>query len=178
METGKTFSQDREKLIEATLYLGELSMDDPNFDMAKLAKLLYYADCESYLHYGAPVTGTTYLHFPHGPYPENWYQVRQQMEHNGDAEILGDDGRNGRQSYRVLPLREADLERLSPTDRESLEGQVCRFKGYNGSGIEQYSHQELGWLSTEDGQPIPYELAGVFSPQLSLREIQENRPAS
>ena len=175
MATGKTFRQNREKLIEAVLYLGDLSIDDPDFDMAKLAKLLYYADCESYLHYGEPVTGTTYLHFPHGPYPENWYQVRQQMEHNGDAEILGDDVRNGCPRYRVLPLRQADMERLSPTDRESLEGQVRRFKGYNASGIEQYSHQELGWLSTEDGQPIPYELAGVYSTQLSLREIKRER---
>lgn len=178
MEPGKNFNQDRGKLIEAALYLSSLSIDDPNFGMAKLAKLLYYADCESYLHYGEPVTGTTYLHFPHGPFPENWYQVRQQMEDNGDVEVLHETTGGAYQRYRMLPLRAADLERLSPTDLESLEAQVRRFKGFNASGMEQYSHQELGWLSTEDGQPIPYELAGVFCTPISIREIQESRAAN
>ena len=178
METGKQFIQDREKLIEAALYLSELSMDDPNFGMTKLVKLLYYADCESFIQYGTPITGTTYLHFPHGPFPENWYRVRHQMERNGDVEILNDVTGGGYQKYRMLPLRAADLERLDPTDIESLAAQVRRFESYNASGIEQYSHQELGWLSTEDGQPIPYELAGVCSTPVSLREIREHGSAN
>jgi hypothetical protein len=63
----------------------------------------------------------------------------------------------------MFPCRAADLECLSSTDRESLEAQVKRFVGFNAAGIEEYSHQEVGWLSTEDGQPIPYALAGVVS---------------
>ena len=79
--------QNREKLIEAVIYLCQRSVDDPNFGMTKLVKLLYYSDCASYAQVGAPITGTTYLHFPHGPFPENWYQVRQQMEANGDVSV-------------------------------------------------------------------------------------------
>ena len=163
MTVPENFEQDRSKLIEAAIYLSELSIDDPNFGMTKLVKLLYYADGESYLQYGKPITGTTYLHFPHGPYPENWYQVREQMERNGDVEIAYETTVPGYQKYRMFPCRAADLECLSSTDRESLEAQVKRFVGFNAAGIEEYSHQEVGWLSTEDGQPIPYALAGVVS---------------
>ncbi len=174
MTSQEHFDQDRNKLIEAAIYLSELSLDDPNFAVAKLVKLLYYADCESYMQSGAPITGTTYLHFPHGPHPENWYQVREQMEQNGDVEIVYETAVPGYQQYRIIPRRTADLERLSPADRGCLEAQVQRFGSFNAAGIEQYSHQEVGWLSTEDGQPIPYALAGVVSPPLSTRDLQSD----
>jgi hypothetical protein len=87
------------------IYLSELSIDDLNFGMPKLVRLLYYADCESYLQRGRPITGATYLHFPHGPYPENWHQVREDMERNGDAEILYETAVPGYQKYRLLPRR-------------------------------------------------------------------------
>ena len=172
MTAPENFEQDRDKLIEAALYLSELSIDDPNFGMTKLVKLLYYADCESYMQYGKPITGTIYLHFPHGPYPENWYQVREQMEQNGDVEIVYETAVPGYQKYRMFPRRAADLECLSSTDKESLEAQVKRFAGFNAAGIEEYAHQEVGWLSTEDGQPIPYELAGIVSPPMSERDVR------
>lgn len=174
MASPEHFEQDRAKLIEAAIYLTELSMDDPNFAIPKLVKLLYYADCESYMQHGYPITGTTYIHFPQGPYPANWYQVREQMEANGDVQILYDPAVPGYYQYRILPLRPADLELLSSADRETLEAQVRRFEHFNGAGIEEYSHQEVGWLSTEDGQPIPYALSGIVSPPLSARDLQAN----
>ena len=178
MTTSTKFEQDINKLIEAAIYLCELSEDDPDFALSKLAKLLYYADCDSYLEYGEPITGTTYLHFPHGPHPENWYQVRSRMHQRGDVEILYDKTIAGYQSYRVLPARPANLELLSPSDRETLEAQVKRFSGFNAAGIEQYSHQDIGWRSTEDGEPIPYALAGVFSPRLSAHDIRARRSSN
>ena len=178
MDLRTYFEQDRGKLIEAALYLSELSIDDPDFGIKKLTKLLYYADCDAYVQFGEPITGTTYLHFPHGPYPSNWYEVREQMESQGDVEVVYGSSGAAYQHYRLLPLRTADLESLKPTEREILEAQVSRFAGFNASGIEQYSHQEFGWLSTEDGQPIPYSLAGVASAQLSARDIQNSRASS
>lgn len=178
MDRQTYFEQDQAKLIEAALYLSELSIDDPDFGIEKLAKLLYYADCDAYVQFGEPITGTTYLHFPHGPYPANWYEVREQMERQGDVEVVYGSSGAAYQRYRLLPLRNSDLESLKPTDREILEAQVSRFAGFNAAGIEQYSHQDFGWLSTEDGQPIPYSLAGVASAQLSARDIQNSRASS
>ena len=86
----ESFSQDLDKLIEAALYLGERSENDPYFGVSKLARLLYYSDCGAYILLGAPITGTTYLHFPHGPYPENWHQARAKMEKSGAITVLRD----------------------------------------------------------------------------------------
>lgn len=173
MVTYAQFEQDTVKLTEATIYLSQLSVDDPDFGMTKLVKLLYYSDCAAYTQHGKPITGTTYLHFPHGPYPENWYQVRKRMEQNGDVFVMYETAAPGYHRYRLFPRRPANLELLSPDDRAILEEQVKRFGGFNAAGIEQYSHQEVGWLSTEDGEPIPYELAGVASPPLSERAMRE-----
>jgi uncharacterized phage-associated protein len=176
MATSITFEQDVDKLIEAAIYLCELSADDPEFTLTKLVKLLYFADCDSFLRSGKPITGTTYLHFPHGPHPENWYRVREQMEVNGDVAILFEPNVAGCHQYRILPKRNANLERLSREDVEMLEAEVQRFADFNAAGLEHYSHQEFGWLSTEDGQPIPYALAGVISPRPSAKEIQAGPP--
>ena len=166
------FEQDRVKLTEAAIYLSQLSVADPNFEMAKLVKLLYYSDCAAYAKYGQPITGTTYLHFPHGPFPENWHRVRAQMERNGDVDVIYETAATGYHSYWLRPRRAADLELLSPEDRAILEEQAQRFAGFNVAGIEQYSHQEVSWLSTEDGEPMAYELAGVVSAPLSERELR------
>lgn len=172
------FQQDVDKLVEAAMYLCELSDDDPDFGVGKLTILLYYADCESYLDHGKPITGTTYRHFPHGPHPDNWYLARERMEQSGDVEVWYDPEIAGYREYRLLPRRSANLELLSADDRKSLEAQVRRFAGFNAAGIRRYSHQEAGWLSTEDGEPISYELAGVVSPQLTAREIRSRPKAN
>lgn len=166
------FDQDRVKLAEVAIYLSQLSDGDPNFGMTKLVKLLYYSDCAAYTKHGRPITGTTYLHFPHGPFPENWHQVRKQMEQNGDVVVIYETAAPGYHRYRLRPRRAANLELLSPDDRVILEEQVRRFAGFNAAGIEQYSHQEVSWLSTEDGEPMAYELAGIVSAPLSEREIR------
>ena len=166
------FTQDLDKLIEAAIYLSERSADDPNFGMVKLAKLLYYADCAAYVRHGNPITGTTYLHFPHGPYPENWYQARARMERAGDVTVLRESAGIGYHRYRLLTNRPANRELLSATDLQQLDEQLQRFAGCNAAAIEQYCHQEIAWRATEDGEPMSYELAGITAPPLSENSIR------
>ena len=160
-----------EKLIEATIYLSQRSLDDPNFGMTKLVKLLYYADCASYHVHREPITAATYVHFPHGPYPDRWYQVRQRMEEQGDVTIVYEHAAPGYHRYRMLPRRNANLELLSPEDQKILDDQIARFTDFNAAAIEEFSHQESSWLSTEDGEPMSYEMAGFLAPPPTLRSM-------
>ncbi len=165
--------QDRyDKLIESAVHLMNGSAHDPNFGMTKLVKLLYYADCTSYILHGESITGTTYIHFPHGPYPENWYIVRQNMETSGAATIIRDASASGYYRYWLRANRPADMESLSSEDVRILDEQLQRFANFNASAIEEFSHQDAGWLATEDGEPIPYELAGIIAPNLSPISIE------
>ncbi len=175
MEAANPFQLRRDKLIEAIIYLSERSADDPNFGVIKLAKLLYYADCAAYLKHGAPITGVTYLHFPHGPYPEHWYKVRREMQAAGDVEVLYEGAGDGYRRYRMLPKRTVKPEVLTPEECAILDEQRERFAQFNAAGIAEYSHQEMGWLGTEDGEPISYEYAGMTAPPLSANAIKRGR---
>ncbi len=162
-------------LAEAVIYLCEKSADDPNFGVIKLVQLLYYADCAAYLKYGAPITGLTYLHFPHGPYPERWHRLRREMEAAGAVETLYEDGDDGYRRYRLLPCRSARREMLPAAARAILDEQQKRFANFNTAGIAEYARQQLGWRGTEDGEPIPYVAAGSDAPPLTANEIRELR---
>ncbi len=176
MEKRENFEQRLDKLTEAVIYLVHGSRSDPNFGETKLVKLLYYADCAAYRRHGAPITGTTYLHYPHGPYPSDWYKSKCRMQTAGDVQVHSEDivsaFRVYRQ-YRWVANRQVQPETLTADECAILDEQLQRFAGFNSAGIEEYSHQELGWLSTEDGEPIPYELAGLSDMPLSMAELAE-----
>ena len=183
MTTQQSFTQDLDKFIEAALYIGERSENDPYFGVSKLARLLYYSDCGAYALLGKPITGTTYIHFPHGPYPENWYQARMKMEESGAITVLRDSHAQGYHRYGLLTNRPASREVLAPEELEELDFQLERFASYSAAAIEDYSQYEAAWLATEDGQPLAYELAGITAPPLSqnstrrVMEIAERRAA-
>ena len=166
------FPLQTDKLVEAVIYLCERSADDPHFGVIKLVKLLYYADTEAFSRYGVPITGNTYLHLPHGPYPKNWYLVRQRMEQAGDVRVLYENAGGGHRQYRLIPNRAVTDEVLTSQDRSILDEQLERFAAYNAAGIEEHSHYGFGWMSTEDGEPIPYETAGITAPPYSANEIR------
>lgn len=174
-EPAPEFDLQPDLLTESVIYLCEKSADDPNFGVIKLVQLLYYADCAAYLKYGAPITGLTYLHFPHGPYPERWHRLRREMEAAGAVETLYEDGDDGYRRYRLLPCRPARTETLPAAARAILDDQRERFADFNTAGIAEYARQQLGWRGTEDGEPIPYVAAGSAAPPLTANEIRELR---
>jgi len=172
MTEQESFTQDMDKFIEAVLYIGERSENDPYFGVSKLARLLYYSDCAAYILQGKPITGTTYLHFPHGPYPENWYRARMKMEQSGAVTALRDRHAQGYHRYGLLTNRPANREMLAPEEIEEMDAQLKRFADYSAAAIEDYSQYDGAWLATEDGQPLAYELAGIWAPPLSQNSIR------
>ena len=53
-----------------------------------------------------------------------------------------------------------------------MDEQRQRFADFNAAAIESYSHQEIAWRATEDGEPMDYELAGITAPPLSRNSIR------
>ena len=86
-----TFDLRLDKLTEAVACLVKASEDDPDFGETKLVKLLYYADCAAYLQTGAPITGITYLRYPHGPYPQDWARHKSAMAKDGDVDVFSEE---------------------------------------------------------------------------------------
>ncbi|MCY4556836.1 MAG: Panacea domain-containing protein [Chloroflexi bacterium] len=160
-----------EKLIEAVVFISQQSEGDPNFGMNKLAKLLYYADCEAFVQTGETITGTAYVHFPHGPYPQDWHEVRRRMAESGDVAIVYERPGEDVSRYSIQAKRLPNLELLSPVDCRILRSQLDRFWTFNARRIEKHVQNEVSWLATEDGELMPIGLAYISSDPLSCKEI-------
>ena len=77
---------------------------------------------------------------------------------------------------RSLALRihfRAAARTLTAEECAILDEQRERFAPFNTSGISEHSHQQLGWLFTEDGEPIPLVTSQATSPRLSANELRE-----
>ena len=166
-----------DKIAEAVLTLIESSEGDRNLGETKLVKLLYYADCEAYRQLGKPITGLTYLRYPHGPYPKDWQGIRETLEDDGDV-VVRRPPRHDIQTY----VRNHWINQRSPKDgiltveeTEILQGQVKRFASFNGRAIENYSHEELGWSLTPKFEPIPYAMAGFSDPSITTEDLETAR---
>ena len=157
----QTFQLRPDKLTEAVVHLVRGSEQDPNFGETKLVKLLYYADCAAYLQTGEPITGVTYLRYPHGPYPEAWATRKRDMELAGIVDIFSEELAADVHRHRWIAGRAAETDVLSPQEAAILSEQLQRFADFNATEIVDYAHQEFGWILTEPGEPIPYDLAGL-----------------
>ncbi len=160
-----------EKLVEAVVFISHHSEGDPNFGMTKLAKLLYYADCAAFVETGETITGMAYAHFPHGPYPQDWPEVRRRMVESGDVTVVYERPGEDFSRYSIQANRGPNLELLSPGDCKILHTQMERFWSFNAHRIERQAQGEIAWLATEDGELMPVELAYVSSEPLSGEEM-------
>ena len=146
-----------EKLTEAVLYLCQQSSEDPDFGEAKLVKLLYFADCDALERRGTPITGSTYLHLPNGPFPQDWDTVMSGMKQGGDIAVQTENGPGGYGRKRARANRTPRPGVLSEEETASLDRQIARFAQFNAGEIVSYSRRGLGWRATGHRGPVPHQ---------------------
>lgn len=164
MDAPIRFQLQWDKLKAAVAYLAERSIRDENFGQVKLVKLLYYADCAAYLRTGRPLTGANYVRQEHGPYPEDWRSITKQLERDGVVRIHSEEIPDGSRRRRAVPAGASSGYSLTEQERTFLDDQLRRFAEFNAAQIEEYSHDEAAWQTTEPGRVIPWELAGFRIP--------------
>ena len=71
------------RLKELILYIADKLKDDPNFGRTKLAKIIYFADMESFRMHRRPVTGTAFIRMTHGPLPKNFLNTLDELKEEG-----------------------------------------------------------------------------------------------
>ena len=97
-------------------------------EQARMDKLVYFIDSESYLELGQPITGISYRKEANGPVPV-------------------DDLTVGTASVADLPLAEHELALRVLT----------KYRGLTAEELSNLSHHELGWMCARQGEIIPYE---------------------
>lgn len=161
-----------EKFKEVLLYILNKVGSRPNVGETVIYKLLYFIDFDFYEKYEEQLVGATYVRNKYGPTPVEFEKIVAQMV---DREVV-----KVKSSYfnfpqtKYLPLRKPDLTKLKANEVEVIDNVLSKLSDMNASQIRDYSHEDVPWLTTEDGEIIQYESVFYRVAPYSVREYEGN----
>ncbi len=145
----------------------------PNVGETVLYKLLYFSDFNYYELYEEHLTGASYRKLPYGPVPQKFDLVINQMIDNKQLQRVKTNY-HGYPQIRYLPLEKADLTELKASEKEVIDRVIEQMSDWSATAISAYSHQDMPWLASKEGEEINYELAFYRKPPFSVRNYSDN----
>lgn len=159
------------KFKEVLLYILNKVGAKPNIGEVVLYKLLYFIDFDYYEKYEEQLIGATYQKNRYGPTPVEFAKLVQQME---GKDLVRDTTKYFQYPQKkYLPLRKPDLSKLSATEIKTIDQVLEKLSDMNATEISEYSHNDVPWLTTEDGKVIEYEAAFYRTPPYSVRSYDD-----
>jgi hypothetical protein len=161
--TNKDNVFDKEKLAELVIFFASESGNDRLFGSTKLNKLLFLADFLAFGHLGKPITGARYIHQKRGPTPspDEFLPVRDSLLRDGRLELVPEETFYGTKK-RPKTDRKPDLSKFSKKEIEIAYEALETLKHMGNTDSENWSHKFIGWLSTTEGETIPYSSAYLW----------------
>ncbi|MEA4936303.1 MAG: DUF4065 domain-containing protein [Paludibacter sp.] len=160
------------KFKNVLLYILEKCAGKPNVGETVLYKLLYFADFNYYELYEEHLTGAKYRKLPYGPVPQKLDTILNQMIDAGQLQRFKTDY-FGLQQTRYLPLTKANLTELKASEKEVIDRVIEQMSDWSASAISNYSHKDMPWLASKEGDEINYELAFYREAPFSVRNYGE-----
>jgi transcriptional regulator with XRE-family HTH domain len=158
------------------LYILERCAGKPNVGETVLYKLLYFSDFNYYELYEEHLSGARYRKLPYGPVPLSFEKIVSSMIEKGEIKKVKTEYFNKLQT-RYLPLEKADLTKLLASQKEVIDKVIEQMSDWSASSISTYSHNDMPWKASKEGEIIDYELAFYREPPFSVRnydnEIEE-----
>jgi uncharacterized phage-associated protein len=78
---------------------------------------------------------------------------------------------------RYIPLVNPDLKRINGAEKEVIDKVIDQMSDWSAAAISNYSHKDMPWLASKEGEEINYELAFYRDAPFSVRnygdEIEE-----
>ena len=144
-----------EKFKEVLLYILGKVGSKPNIGQTVLYKLLYFIDFNYYEQFEEQLIGATYIKNHYGPTPKEFDKIVREMEGSDLIKISDDYFKYPQTKY--IPLRDPDLSKLKAQELQTINDVLNKLSDMNATQISEYSHNDVPWLTTEDGEVIDYE---------------------
>ncbi|MCK4353556.1 DUF4065 domain-containing protein [candidate division WOR-3 bacterium] len=160
-----------EKFKEVLVYILNKVGSKPNIGETVLYKLLYFIDFNFYEKYEEQLIGATYIKNRYGPTPVEFKKIIEEMEGKDLVKIGGKYFQYPQTKY--LPLRNSDLTKLRANETEVIDEVLEKLSNMNARRISEYSHNDVPWLTTENGEVIEYESVFYRTSAYSVREDSE-----
>jgi transcriptional regulator with XRE-family HTH domain len=165
-----------DKFKNVLLYILEKCAGKPNVGETVLYKLLYFSDFNYYELYEEHLTGAKYRKLPFGPVPQNLDTIIHQMIDENQLQRIKTEY-YGLTQTRYLPLMKANLTELKASEKEIIDKVIEQMSDWSAATISNYSHKDMPWLASKEGEEINYELAFYRDAPFSVRnygdEIEE-----
>jgi transcriptional regulator with XRE-family HTH domain len=159
------------KFKEVLLYILNKVGAKPNVGETVLYKFLYFIDFDFYEKYEEQLIGATYIKNHHGPTPVEFKEIVGEMIKNKEIMIVNKEFFKYPQR-KYYPLRKPDLSVLGAHEQEIIDNVLHNLSDMNAKEISDYSHNDVPWLTTEDGKPIEYESVFYRTRPYSVREYE------
>ncbi len=147
-----------EKLRNILLYILEKCAGKPNVGETVLYKLLYFADFNYYEIYEEHLSGSEYRKLPYGLVPQNIDGIIREMIARNQIKPLKTDY-HGYPQTRYIPLGKADLKSMNAAEKEIIDQVIDRYSDWSASALSDYSHLDMPWRASKEGEIIDYELS-------------------
>ncbi len=156
------------KFKNVLLYILERCAGKPNVGETVLYKLLYFSDFNYYELYEEHLTGANYRKLPYGPVPQKLDMIINQMISKGLLQRVKTEY-HGFPQTRYLPLVKSDLTELKASEKETIDRVIEQMSDWSAAAISQYSHKDMPWLASKEGEEINYEFAFYREAPFSVR---------
>jgi len=160
------------KFKNILLYILEHCAGKPNVGETVLYKLLYFSDFNYYELYEEHLTGAKYRKLPYGPVPQKLDSIINQMIDKGQLQRVKTEY-HGYPQTRYLPLEKADLTELRAIEKETIDRVIEQMSDWSASAISNYSHKDMPWLASKDGEEINYEFVFYRDAPYTVRNYGE-----
>lgn len=161
------------KFKNILLYILERCAGKPNVGETVLNKLLYFADFNYFELYEEHLTGATYRKLPFGPVPQRLGIIINEMIKNREIERI-EVQYFGKNLIKYIPLVSADLKKINGAEKEVIDKVIEQFSDWSAAAISNYSHKDMPWLASKEGEEINYELVFYREPPFSVRNYGDD----
>ncbi len=156
------------KFKNVLLYILERCAGKPNVGETVLHRLLYFSDFNYYELYEEHLTGALYRKLPYGPVPQKLDAILGQMIEKRQLQRVKATY-HGLTQTRYLPLEKADLTQLKASEKEVVDRVIEQMSDWSAAAISNYSHKDMPWLASKEGEVINYELVFYRDAPFSVR---------
>jgi putative zinc finger/helix-turn-helix YgiT family protein len=125
----------------------------------KLMKLMWYSDFLYFKRQTVSITGAIYVKYPYGPVLKDHDIALAHLQHMNVIEV---DERTNDEGWTMMMIKASepfDSTIFSDDELEIMQQIEAHFRDYGSRKISEYAHNEIGWLETEEKQPISYKYA-------------------
>ena len=74
---------------------------------------------------------------------------------------------------KYMPLKDPNLSKISAQEQKVIDDVLLMLSDMNATKISEYSHNDVPWMTTEEGDVIDYESVFYRTAPYSMREYSE-----